>query len=391
MNKNVKVASFFRVRLQSLSQSELFRKYSISNNINLKGTASITHISISPKMDSVKLKQELSSSNGQITSYTKESNMGTHSRNAKNTYKQVSACLLSIGLTISAVGPAWATIDNTVTVTGSSPSGTDDVTTTDTVNVGVITAAPSLTVSHSADTAGPVSTGDVIIYTYTVTNTGNQTLTDVAANDLFDSGASASLSSLTLAGSPLTDNGTQGDSSDAGGDQIYDTLAPGDTVTWNANYTVTIQDVIAQVGGDASIDNTASALGTAPSGGAGAITDSSTQVSLAVDAVNASLSVAKSAGGATNVAVGDTITYTYVITNDGNVPISGISLADVHNGSGTAPAPNADGATLTDNGTQGDSTNTTLADNAWDTLAPNDVLTVSASYEVTQSDVDTLQ
>lgn len=391
MNKKVKVAGFLRARLQSLSKSEQFQKNTIPNNINLKGPASMKHISISPKKDNVKKKQELSSSNGQITSYAKESNMSTHSHYARITYKQVRACLLSIGFAISAVSPAWATIDNTVTVTGSSPSGSNDVTTTDTVNVGVETASPALTVSHSADTAGPVSSGDVITYTYTVTNTGNQTLTAIAASDPFDAGTSASLSALTLTGSPLTDNGTLLDSSDAGGDQVYDTLAPGDAVTWTASYTVTIQDVVAQVGGDASIDNIASALGTAPSGVAGAITDSSTQVSLAIDAANASLSVAKSAGGATNVAVGDTITYTYVITNDGNVPISGISLADVHNGSGTAPAPDADGATLTDNGTAGDSTNTTLADNAWDTLAPGDVLTVSASYVVTQSDVDTLQ
>jgi len=39
----------------------------------------------------------------------------------------------------------------------------------------------------------------------------------------------------------------------------------------------------------------------------------------------------------------------------------------------------------------GDSPNTNTGDNLWGTLAPLDVLTLTATYTVTQDDVDTLQ
>ncbi len=63
----------------------------------------------------------------------------------------------------------------------------------------------------------------------------------------------------------------------------------------------------------------------------------------------------------------------------------------MHDGSGPPPTPDADGATLTDNGSTGDSTNPTTGDGVWDTLAPGDVLTVTATYTITQNDVDTKQ
>lgn len=288
------------------------------------------------------------------------------------------------------VAPAWATIDNTVTVTGSSPSGTNDVTDNATENVDVEDAAPALTVTKVADTAGPVAAGTTITYTYTAENSGNQTLTQVSMADPHDAGASGSLSTIAFVASPLTDAGAfTGDSTDAGGDNIWDTLAPGDTITWQATYTVTTADISTQVGGDGTIDNTATGSALDPL--SAAVNDNSLTVSIPVDAVNASLLMAKAADDTTDVVLNQVITYTYTITNNGNVPITAISLADVHNGSGTAPAPDADAATLTDNGTLGDSTNGTTGDSQWDTLAPGDVLTVTATYTVTQSDIDNLQ
>lgn len=300
----------------------------------------------------------------------------------------VAPLALMVGL--AQVAPAWATIDNTVTVTGSSPTGTDDVTDNATVNVSVETAAPALTVTKVADTAGPVAVGTTITYTYTALNSGNQTLTDVSMADPHDASAANALSTIAFTASPLTDAGAfAGDSTDAGGDNVWDTLAPGDTITWEATYVVAAADIAGQMGGDGTIDNTATGSGTAPD--TSTVNANSPAVSIPVEAVNASLAMAKSADVLVDVALGQTITYTYTITNDGNVPITGISLSDVHNGSGTAPAPDADTATLTDNGTAGDSTNPTTGDSEWDTLAPGDVLTVTATYIVTQSDIDNLQ
>ncbi|MCB1441210.1 MAG: DUF11 domain-containing protein, partial [Nitratireductor sp.] len=107
--------------------------------------------------------------------------------------------------------------------------------------------------------------------------------------------------------------------------------------------------------------------------------------------ISPALTVTKSASDTTEVTVGQVITYTYTITNTGNQTISAIKLSDAHGGSGTAPAPDPDSAMLTDNAPTGDSTNPTTGDGEWDVLAPGDVLTVTATYTVTQTDVDTQQ
>ena len=68
-----------------------------------------------------------------------------------------------------------------------------------------------------------------------------------------------------------------------------------------------------------------------------------------------------------------------------------VTLADLHDGTGTDPAPDIDTATLTDNGTTGDSNNANASNGVWDRLGPLDVLTVTADYTITQTDVDTMQ
>ena len=102
-----------------------------------------------------------------------------------------------------------------------------------------------------------------------------------------------------------------------------------------------------------------------------------------------SISVTKTANDTTDVALGQVITYTYVVTNDGDQVISNISLSESHNGSGPLPTPN--GETLTaDNTPTGDSSDA-VSNGSWDTLGPGDEITFTATYTVTQSDIDTLQ
>gem|GEM_PF-4975479 len=73
------------------------------------------------------------------------------------------------------------------------------------------------------------------------------------------------------------------------------------------------------------------------------------------DDISPVLTVTKTADITANADVGDTITYKYVVTNTGNVPISNVQLNDDHRGSGPAPTPT--GETLTsDQGDIGDST-----------------------------------
>jgi hypothetical protein len=102
------------------------------------------------------------------------------------------------------------------------------------------------------------------------------------------------------------------------------------------------------------------------------------------------LVVTKVATPDTNVAAGTVVTYTYTVRNSGNQVLTDITLHDVHTGSGPAPVPGNENLT-TDAGTTNDSTDSTPNNGQWSTLAPGDVITLTATYTITQSDVDTQQ
>lgn len=281
------------------------------------------------------------------------------------------------------IAPAWATIDNTVTATGDSPGNTDDVTATADETVDVEDAAPTLVVTKVADDVTDVPVGQTVTYTYTVENTGNVTLTNVGLSDAHEGTGSAPVpGSETLS----TDAGTTGDSTDAASDGTWDTLAPGDIVTWTATYVVTAADLANQTDND--LDNTVTASAIPADGVLGGTLTADEEVDLVNQ--NASLAVTKVADDDTDVVVGQVITYTYTVTNDGNVPVSNITLGDtVTAGSGTAPTPGGE-VLLTDNGTLGDSTDVAV-DGSWDVLGVDDVITFTGTYTVTQDDVDNLQ
>lgn len=136
----------------------------------------------------------------------------------------------------------------------------------------------------------------------------------------------------------------------------------------------------------ADIENTAIANGDYDS-----VTISSNPSSASVPVVTSNLHmlVTKTADKTSNVNAGELITYTYTVTNDGNVTIKNLTLADVQNAAGPAPVPGSE--LLTDNPPNGNSTDATANDGTWDSLAPGDKLTFTATYTVKQSDVDNLQ
>jgi len=141
----------------------------------------------------------------------------------------------------------------------------------------------------------------------------------------------------------------------------------------------------ADVNNGGAIANTATANGTAGN----AVVPQPTadaQVTLIVPAP--SLSMTKVADNAGPYTVGDVVTYTYTVTNDGNQVVRDIVITDTHNGSGPAPVPSNE-ALLTDAGPAGDSVDA-ASDGSWDALAPGDVLTFTGTYTVTATDAQNL-
>jgi uncharacterized repeat protein (TIGR01451 family) len=88
--------------------------------------------------------------------------------------------------------------------------------------------------------------------------------------------------------------------------------------------------------------------------------------------------------------VGQVVTYTYKVTNSGNVAMAAITVADTHNGNGVFIGPKNEVLT-TDNTPTGDTTDATANNGSWDTIGPSDVVTFTATYTVTQQDIDLRQ
>lgn len=137
----------------------------------------------------------------------------------------------------------------------------------------------------------------------------------------------------------------------------------------------------------ATIDNTATAAG--DYNGDPVVSNTAT-VNVDVAPALPALEVTKIATPDNNVAAGTTVTYTYTVRNSGNQTLTNVSLNDVHTGSGTAPEPTNEILT-TDANAANDSTDGTANDGVWSTLAPGDVITLTSTYTITQTDVDTRQ
>ena len=225
-------------------------------------------------------------------------------------------------------------------------------------------AEACLAVTKTADDSSlssPTGAGETISYSLQVSNSGTIPTTAVTVSDAL--------------GTPVCPSS---------GSHVIASLAGGGSETCTLTYAVTQADLDGNGGGDGDIDNTVNVSGTSTGG---LLTESdSAEVPLTI---SRSLSVTKTASETTNVAVGEVLTYTYTVTNNGNVTITGIRLADVHNGIGAPPVPGNE-ALFVDSAPAGDSTDA-ATDGIWDSLAPGDQIRFTGQYTVTQADVDNLQ
>lgn len=151
------------------------------------------------------------------------------------------------------------------------------------------TKTPGLSITKTANVNTFDAVGNVIIYTYEITNTGNTTLNNVHVVD------NKIASGFNLANS---------------------TLAPQQSVTVTASYTVTQADLDA-----GEVINTAYATdGTANS--------NEDSVTVSYVPPQPGLSIEKTADVTSYDAVNDVITYTYNITNTGNTVFTSMTVID---------------------------------------------------------------
>ncbi|MFE7411354.1 DUF7507 domain-containing protein [Streptomyces laurentii] len=192
---------------------------------------------------------------------------------------------------VTAADGTAGSVTNTAHATGTNPGGETVTSPDDAVTVPVI-GASSMTIEKTPSTAGPVHVGDTITYTYTVTNTGQTALNNIAVTDDKVTG--------------ITCQAT--------------TLAAGASTTCTGTYVVTAAD-----GAAGKVTNTAHATGTNPGGG----TVTSPPDDATVTVIGASsMTVEKTPSTAGPVHVGDTITYTYTVTNTGQTNLTNIAVTD---------------------------------------------------------------
>ncbi|MEO4005726.1 gliding motility-associated C-terminal domain-containing protein [Flavobacterium sp. CAU 1735] len=243
-------------------------------------------------------------------------------------------------------------ISNTAIASGTSPQGnpvqdtSGTSTTNDTPTVTTLPQNPAIALvktavfnDTNADTFAQV--GETITYTFTVTNTGNVTVNGLVIND-------ALLGVTNLAVTPAT-------------------LAPGAIGTATATYTLTQSDI-----NNGQISNTAIASGTSPQGnpvqdtsGTSTTNDTPTVTTLPQ---NPAIALVKTAvfndtNADTFAQVGETITYTFTVTNTGNVTVNGLVINDALLGVTNLAVTPA-------------------------TLAPGAIGTATATYVLTQSDIN---
>ncbi|AXT19420.1 DUF11 domain-containing protein [Flavobacteriaceae bacterium AU392] len=265
-------------------------------------------------------------------------------------------------------------VENSATVTGQDPDGIDvtDIsdagdeavetpdgnggTDGDTTNdpTVILLSAPELTLTKTGVLLGGVIAGDEIEYTFNVENTGNVTINNVTIDD------------------PLTGS--------VGLLVTPSTLAPGETGTVTARYTITQADInagfvenSATVTGqdDAGIDVTdVSDAGDeaveTPDGNGGTDGDTTNDPTVILLPSNPGLTLTKTAQISRSGAIGDDIIYTFTVQNTGNIAINNITVEDVLTGSVGV---------------------NTLVINP-STLAPGEIGTATATYIITQADLD---
>ncbi len=257
---------------------------------------------------------------------------GTLTQNYTITQADINAGTVTNSAIGSATDPSNVTVSDT--------SGT--TTTNDTATVTTVPKTSSVALVKTAvynGNATAAQVGDTITYTFTITNTGNTTLSNAVVSD-------AKLGMTNVAVSPST-------------------LAPNASGTLTQNYTITQADINAGTVTNSAIGSATDPSNATVSDTSGTTTTNDTATVTTVPKTS-SVALVKTAvynGNATAAQVGDTITYTFTITNTGNTTLTNAVVTDAKLGmTNVAVSPS--------------------------TLAPNASGTLTQNYTITQADIN---
>ncbi|NNE58302.1 MAG: DUF11 domain-containing protein [Hellea sp.] len=192
--------------------------------------------------------------------------------------------------------------------------------------------APGITIEKSADKSSYSTVGEVVTYSFLVTNVGSVTVNNIVVTDSFITGTISC---------PQT------------------SLVTGEFMTCTATHTISQQN----------IDDAATFVNTAEVNGnptEGQLTEQSGELTITGPPANNTGTLTKTADVDTNLVLNDVVTYSYLVENTGNITWDNVTIADTHNGTGSlsaiSPAPL--------------------------TLSPGQSQTFTATYTITQADVD---
>ena len=275
--------------------------------------------------------------------YTATPVFSTGVTNASGTLT-IPAGVSSFTITYPGLGDTVDEVDETYTVTVGGQSGTGTITDDDVItiaSVGAATEVEATALVHTVTLSGAPASA-VTFSLWPSRCYGSRCSSDYTVTPTFSAGVTLTDTTLTIPAGVTSFTIT------------YPGL--GDTVDEvDETYTVT-------VGGQS---------------GTGTITDDFNQ--------NPALTLIKTASDpadndSNGVDVGDVITYTYVATNSGNVTLTNVSIAETQadfTGTGTLPSP-----AYASGGSDQDS------DSATDDLAVGESVTWTATYALTQADVN---
>jgi len=226
------------------------------------------------------------------------------------------------------------------TASGVAPNGDVVVSSKSSTTTAVGTASPRIELRQTADVKSVKSSDDQIVYTLDATNTGNVPIRDVdfVQRAFTGYGTAPRLSCVAR------------------------NLAVGESTSCTATYTATQSDI-----DRGSIVSTVVASGT-PAGGA-RVTSAQASVEI-TSQQSASLAIVANASRLTAAKVGSKVAYNYVVTNTGNVTLSrALVVETAFARSSRLPVTNCFTASDED-------------------LAPSEKVACTATYVLTQSDID---